>query len=665
MNNDMGNRRWQEKSTLFSWRRIWFGVTVVVVLIGVGMGTLVLYAASYTDRVLPGLFVGDVAVGGLSEPELREYLETMSDKLAQSGMLFLIEVDGQRKEFTLYPVLVVEDTPIELVHIDVDQAVAALIGYGKEGDLLTRTKQIVQAKTVAVPFPLAAYVWVNESRVKSELSALFARYEQIPRNANLHIETLEPLVVTVVSSSPGIVFVYDNVPEQIQQAWGRLEVPEIEVSAEFQAPVITEARLGPLISRVPAVFDQGELQLTYTNPHTKQVRTWRLTPEQFQQWLTVEEGGANTVVVALDRAALGSYIASTITKEVTVPARNARFRMDQEKNKVIEFQGSRPGVTLDIETALTLINQALGQRLRHGEGAVSAVQLPVQQTEPDITTAEVNDLGIREVLGVGVSNFKGSPPNRIANIRLAAQKLNGVIVQPGQEFSTNKFAGPYEIENGYLPEKVIVGDRIKLGVGGGMCQISTTLFRMAMNSGMPITERTNHGLVVNYYNDPANKNPGTDATVFEPLLDFKFLNDTQHAILVQTEVDLVKQELIFTIWGANDGRSGSYTPPQVTKWIQPGEEKIIATTELPTGKKECQSAYIGADAHFTYRRVAPDGSVHERVFKSRYRPLPKICLVGVVGVASSSPSGEIICAPGDDACRIRQAAEAAAVAEGR
>ena len=154
-----------------------------------------------------------------------------------------------------------------------------------------------------------------------------------------------------------------------------------------------------------------------------------------------------------------------------------------------------------------------------------------------------------------------------------------------------------------------------------------------MNSGLPIVERQNHSLVVSYYNDPQNGNPGTDATIYDPSPDFKFLNDTGHYILFATEVDETTSILTFTFWGTSDGRSGSYSAPQVSSWIGTGPTRIIETTSLAPGVRQCQHAYPGANTSFTYTVTNPDGALEEEVFTSSYRALPEICLVGVEAVA--------------------------------
>ena len=111
--------------------------------------------------------------------------------------------------------------------------------------------------------------------------------------------------------------------------------------------------------------------------------------------------------------------------------------------------------------------------------------------------------------------------------------------------------------------------------------------------------------------------------------------------------------MVFSIWGTNDGRSGTYTRPQVERWIPYGDEKIVETTELPVGEKKCQSPFTGADAAFTYIRTLPDGTIEEREFKSHYRPLPRICLVGVeeeVDLDGLSEEDRIACLLGSSSC---------------
>ena len=162
---------------------------------------------------------------------------------------------------------------------------------------------------------------------------------------------------------------------------------------------------------------------------------------------------------------------------------------------------------------------------------------------------------------------------------------------------------------------------------------------------MPITERRNHSLVVHYYSDPVNGNPGTDATVYEPILDFKFLNDTGKYLLLQTDINYVKQQLTFTLWGTPDGRKGWYSHPTVSRWIPAGDPVEIVSPDLKPGEKKCQNAFKGAVASFTYSRVTPAGEKIDRVFDSYYRPLPQICMVGPSSTPVCSGSACIVAPP--------------------
>jgi vancomycin resistance protein YoaR len=266
--------------------------------------------------------------------------------------------------------------------------------------------------------------------------------------------------------------------------------------------------------------------------------------------------------------------------------------------------------------------------------------ISAERTAPAVPTGSANDLGIREVLGVGYSSFAGSPSNRRANIRHGADKLNGLLIAPGETLSLLENLRPFTIADGYLPELVIKGDKIIPEIGGGLCQIGTTTFRAAMNSGLEIAERRNHSLVVSYYNDPSNGQPGTDATIYDPSPDLKILNDTANYIMLVTTVDSATSELFFTFWGTSDGRAGSYTPPVVLSWTGYGATQETETTTLAPGVRQCQSPHPGATTTFDYNIVMPDGSVKTREFYSSYRSLPTICLVGVGG-NGETPAGAV------------------------
>ncbi|MBI5728551.1 MAG: VanW family protein [Candidatus Magasanikbacteria bacterium] len=621
-----------ERVAPLSWRRIWFTAATAVVAAGFLGAIFFGLTVYYRDRVLPNIYFGGVAVGGLESEELQSFLQGMYDKLVSEGLRFVVATKSGEKKFVIYPVIVTDSHTIELAKLDVEVEIDRLLRHGKNGDFFDRSGAILYS--LFYPTRLAAQtVVVDERRLIGEVNSVLAAYEEAPHNSGVRIFDVSPLRYEITSSTPGVIFSVRTVAREVAAAWSHLAVPEVYLGREEKIPNIREAEVAALAARLPAIFRYDGLDLSYADPYTQADHKWHVPTAVIARWLGVEKKDGQVVFV-LDKEAVNAYLDNAVRGEVALAPENARFRIDQS-GRVVEFQTSRPGVSLDIGRTYEAMNEAILQRLRHDEGVVTRVPLAAATVEPEITTQEVDTLGITEVLGSGVSYFSGSPVNRLKNIRNGVKKLNGLLIKPDEEFSTLLYTGPFTEEDGYVPELVIKGDELKPEIGGGLCQLGTTLFRMAMNTGLPITERRNHSLAVAYYNDLTNGLPGTDATIYDPAPDFRFKNDTGNYLLLQTTMDEKKSKLTFTLWGRRDGRSGRYTPPIVKKTIPHGETKYIETGKLSPGEKKCQKAYDGAQAYFTYIRQLPDGTKEERRFDSYYRPLPEICLVGV---ASSTPA---------------------------
>jgi vancomycin resistance protein YoaR len=230
-----------------------------------------------------------------------------------------------------------------------------------------------------------------------------------------------------------------------------------------------------------------------------------------------------------------------------------------------------------------------------------------------------------ELLGTGYSNFSGSPNNRRHNIATGSAALHGLVIPPDKEFSLGEALGPIEKETGYLPELVIKGDKTVPEYGGGLCQVGTTTFRAAMASGLPITERRNHSYSVSYYLE--NGLPGTDATIYPPHPDLRFLNDTGQYILIQ--VRSAGNDLYYDLWGKPDGRIAERTTPRIWDRVSPPPTKEVETTDLAPGVRKCtERAHTGLKAEFTYTVKYANGEIKEQVFRSTYKPWQEVCLVG-------------------------------------
>lgn len=245
-----------------------------------------------------------------------------------------------------------------------------------------------------------------------------------------------------------------------------------------------------------------------------------------------------TKIYKFNPAAVYSWT-DQISKNVNQPASEPSMKI--KDGRVTEFTPPQTGKLLDSYRSTKKIIDSLSK----GE---STIDLVVYTTKPKKPLEELNNLGIKELIGRGESKFTGSPANRRHNIKIGVQKMTGVIVKPGEEFSFNKYLGPVEASTGFKPELVIKAEGTIPEFGGGLCQVSSTTFRAAMHAGLPITQRRNHSYAVQYYAPQ-----GTDATIYPGVIDLKFTNDTGNSILIWP---YFKDDnyLVFDFYGTYDNR---------------------------------------------------------------------------------------------------------------
>lgn len=313
-----------------------------------------------------------------------------------------------------------------------------------------------------------------------------------------------------------------------------------------------------------------------------------------------------------------------IQKEVYIKPVDAQFNV--ENNRVVAFKESINGRSIDFKKLQEDLEKQIPSIISGTETNIQ-IKIPITVTEPEITTSEANSFGIVEPIGVGTSTFTGSIPNRIHNVTLAASRINGILVAPGEEFSFVKYLGDVSKFTGYKEAYVISGGKTVLGDGGGVCQVSTTLFRAILNAGLPITERQAHAYRVGYYEQDSA--PGIDATVYVPTVDLKFKNDTGKHILIQSYVNQNTQSMSFTLYGTKDGREVVVSKPVISSQTPAPEPLYQDDPNLPKGtEKQIDFAAAGARVSFT-RTVTKDGKVIiNETFNSNYRPWQAVFLRG-------------------------------------
>ncbi len=295
----------------------------------------------------------------------------------------------------------------------------------------------------------------------------------------------------------------------------------------------------------------------------------------------------------IDEVTIKAYLEDLARKVNSDPA-DAKFSITD--GKVTSFVEEKAGVTLDIEKSLQTITSALKSPTLSQQ-----ISLNYILKKPEISYGEVNNFGISALIGEGTSNFKGSPSNRIHNIKVAADRYNGILIKPGEEFSFVKALGEVDGEHGYLPELVIKNNATEPEFGGGICQVSTTAFRAAIYSGLKITARRNHAYPVSYYNPQ-----GMDSTVYVPSPDLRFLNNTPGYILIQTKI--VGTVLTFDFYGTDDGRKTTVDGPTITERQPDGALKATFTQHVADKDgKEIIKDVFNSSYNSPYRYPHPGG----------------------------------------------------------
>ncbi|HZC30147.1 MAG TPA: VanW family protein, partial [Gaiellaceae bacterium] len=297
--------------------------------------------------------------------------------------------------------------------------------------------------------------------------------------------------------------------------------------------------------------------------------------------------------------------------KVQKPAKDAAFAVDGDHVRVVPAQA---GVQLDtVRTADAVLRAALRRTLR-------VARVVVEQKPAKLSTAKVKTMGIVGLVSGFTTDF-GGVPNRIHNVELVSHLIDGTLIAPGATFSFNKTTGARTAAKGFLAAPVIINGELQTALGGGVCQVSTTVFNAAFDAGLNITARTNHALYISHYPQ------GRDATVNYPDTDLEFVNDTSHWLLLRTLVS--SSSLTVDLYGTPTGRKvvSSTTPlvvsgkvkikKTVDPTLRPGEQVIDDPGEPPMHTSVTRDVY------------AKDGKLlYHTVWYSSYRAAPELMRVG-------------------------------------
>jgi vancomycin resistance protein YoaR len=575
-----------------------FILMVAIVLISL---PIIAYEAIYKDKIYSGVYIDGINVGGLIKNKAIEELNRNYDNIRNNGLDFVFK--NQNYNLPITAVSPTDpDLAFEIFRFKVDEMVETAYQYGRHGRWDEKFGQQLAALLNKAEMPLQ-YDLNNEELIKA-LAEKFSQFENPAQDAKISFaETGE---VKILPDNDGFVIDYDQAITDLKKNINLIAINNIQLKTKPAIAQVRQAEAASLLPRVQEIIAMDNLVLKYND------KTWEIGSDEYRNWLAFKK--VNNIISVEFNAGLIDPKFDTIGQEINVPPQDAKFQMTD--GKVTEFKPALPGLELDKETSLGQLNQEFVVNKN------KEVTLAVKESEPNNKTEDSNTLGIKELIGKGVSDFAGSHTNRIKNIKNAVNHLNGLIIPPG-EFSTIDAIGEVNAATGYFQEYVIKGDRTIPEYGGGLCQIGTTMFRAALYSGLPITERRPHSYIVSYY-----KPLGMDATIYGPHPDLRFMNDTGNNILLQIKID--GTQLTFEFWGTSDGRKVEITDPQLYNWTAQPADRLIENPKLKPGdKKLMETGRRGADAHF-YRYITPPlGEKKEEIFRSHYVAWPNIYEVGV------------------------------------
>jgi len=316
---------------------------------------------------------------------------------------------------------------------------------------------------------------------------------------------------------------------------------------------------------------------------------------------------------------------STVSAQLAIEPLDALFSFTD--GKVTAFRLSRTGRKVDEQKLIKSFTSILPS-LTHASSSNISFPIPIITLTPNASSERADSLGIKEQIGRGYSEFSGSIPGRIHNVALAANRINGVMIAPGEIFSLNDSLGDISAATGYQSAYVIKNGRTVMGDGGGVCQVSSTVFRAALAAGLPIVERKAHSYRVHYYEDGGFK-PGLDATIFAPTEDLKFKNDTGRSILIQTTTDTKHLTLTVDFYGTNDGRKAEILNHVVWGISPPPAPLYQDDPTLPVGVvNQVDFAAWGAKASFQYKVIRDTQTLIDETFTSHYQPWQAVYLKG-------------------------------------
>ena len=596
-----------------------------IILVTLSLG----YHLRHRQQVFPGVHFAEVDLQGLSQSEV--------DSLMQARLAAYVDaplaLSGLGREW--------HPTAVQLgMHISTAQMASDALGLGRSGGVLDRL--VVPFRLLLRPETLPLRVSFDDEVLRAYMQSIAVEVDRAPVDAAL---TLQDNRVVSVTPATGQQL---EIAETMQRIKSFSPYPTVHQRIELVIvpvqPVLGDTELQAATALTSNILS-GPLLLRH------ETHTWTISQEQLRHWLGFQPTASNAsaaLVPTLAKHQVAAFIA-TIAEQIDDPPQDARL-LRESASSVRVLRPGKSGLIVDQDTALERI---LAASVSTDQREVS---LPVRVAEPTFSGKDTDALAFQDLLGDGRSTFEGSPHERANNIEVAASNLNGVVIQPGHDFSFLREIGPITRTAGYLESLIIRGDATVPGIGGGVCQVSTTVFRAAFWAGLPITVRNQHSYRVSYYEQDGTP-PGLDAAVYDPGVDLRFRNDTGHPVLLQSAVDPVSGTLTYRLYGTRTGRQVRLEEVDIRDRQEP-EEPLpdVPDPSLPLGeRKQVEWAAEGMNVTVTRSIFKEDTLITKDTFKSKFLPWREKWLIGAeptptptdapAGTPATPASGQPVATP--------------------
>jgi vancomycin resistance protein YoaR len=543
----------------------------------------------------------------------------VSRTTAESGQLKLKEayeqafqrpvvVKFEDKEWSLKPAAFT-------VRVDYKATWQAAFKVGRQGDFWSNLKTRFQLWFK--PKELEPVFSLDERKLKTWLKKRGEEFDIPPQDASLEVKET---TIALVPGSLGRAVDQEAAFLAISLAFVDLTNRLVDLPVRVVAAEVTDEEARTAIPEVE-LFLKAPVKLRYD------VYSWTVSPKKIARMITFTKEASFRPT--LDREKVVAYI-KDLTEDFRIEPRDAKFRVDGENVEVVP---SRDGIEVDADRAYeNLLKEVKKSPPRQ-------VILTTRPVPPKLSTREAKAMGIVTRLSIFTTTYNPGQASRVNNIHLMAKSIDGALVAPGEIFSLNEQVGPRTAERGYQKAPVIVRGELVPGLGGGVCQVATTLFNTAFFAGLPIVERRNHSFYISHY--PT----GRDATISYGSIDLKFKNDTSAYLLIKAWYS--SSSLTFAIYGPDIDFKVTYSTSPFSNYKPYKVEKIEDPT-LPKGKEEVEQSGIMGRSVTVTRRVYRNGQlVIEDTFHSVYRPRTQVVRVGTKeeGSSETTPAASTTSSP--------------------